>query len=282
MINRIFFISDKAVLSGDLLPPEENIYYSILADPLVDGSLEDAYTLITHSTHLSLALTLDIRERLTAERIRFITSFLFIPSYLTLEFRPVINLKGHYPELLREEAASLSAYFSLQGIPKPVFHIITGDEVAEGNGSFHSGEALAAGYTHLLRSEPDSYATIFFYPASGEILRSAFLSLQEAEMQYRREVPQLYSLIQTNRRLEKELHSLNRRYASTYTELNHQKQYLEILRSDHATKELQDYYNNEYEILPLWYKRFGHILKVLTGKRTFQSLFRDGVKKYKN
>lgn len=43
-----------------------------------------------------------------------------------------------------------------------------------------------------------------------------------------------------------------------------------------------DWYQKEYEILPLWYKRFGHILKVLLGKRTFKSLYRDDVKKYKD
>jgi hypothetical protein len=42
------------------------------------------------------------------------------------------------------------------------------------------------------------------------------------------------------------------------------------------------WYHNEYEILPLWYKRFGHVLKVLMGKRSFRSLFSDDVKKYKN
>ena len=42
------------------------------------------------------------------------------------------------------------------------------------------------------------------------------------------------------------------------------------------------WYHNEYEILPLWYKRFGHVLKVLMGKRSFRSLFSDDVKKYKS
>ena len=44
---------------------------------------------------------------------------------------------------------------------------------------------------------------------------------------------------------------------------------------------IKRFYHYEYEILPLWYKRFGHILKVLTGKRTFRSLFNDNVQKYK-
>lgn len=38
--------------------------------------------------------------------------------------------------------------------------------------------------------------------------------------------------------------------------------------------ELLAWYHKEYEALPLWYKRFGHIVKVFTGKRTFKSLFK--------
>ena len=43
-----------------------------------------------------------------------------------------------------------------------------------------------------------------------------------------------------------------------------------------------NWYHAEYESLPLWYKRVGHIIKVLKGKRTFRSLFSDNVKKHKN
>ncbi|MEJ8816638.1 hypothetical protein [Lacibacter sp. H407] len=45
--------------------------------------------------------------------------------------------------------------------------------------------------------------------------------------------------------------------------------------------DIVNFYKNEYEILPLWYKRLGHILKVITGKRTFRSLYDDNSKKYK-
>lgn len=37
---------------------------------------------------------------------------------------------------------------------------------------------------------------------------------------------------------------------------------------------IRDWYTKEYEVLPKWYKRFGHIIKVLIGKRSFRSLFR--------
>jgi len=34
------------------------------------------------------------------------------------------------------------------------------------------------------------------------------------------------------------------------------------------------WYEDQYEVLPLWYKRFGHIIKVFMGKRSFKSLFK--------
>lgn len=34
------------------------------------------------------------------------------------------------------------------------------------------------------------------------------------------------------------------------------------------------WYKKEYEVLPAWYKRFGHIIKVIKGKRSFKSLFK--------
>lgn len=30
---------------------------------------------------------------------------------------------------------------------------------------------------------------------------------------------------------------------------------------------IKEWYHNEYEVLPLWYKRFGHIIKIVTGKK---------------
>lgn len=37
---------------------------------------------------------------------------------------------------------------------------------------------------------------------------------------------------------------------------------------------IREWYEKEYEVLPIWYKRFGHIIKVVTGKRKFKSLFK--------
>jgi glycosyltransferase involved in cell wall biosynthesis len=42
----------------------------------------------------------------------------------------------------------------------------------------------------------------------------------------------------------------------------------------HINKPVSWYYK-EYEVLPLWYKKFGHIIKVVMGNRPFKSLFKN-------
>jgi glycosyltransferase involved in cell wall biosynthesis/GT2 family glycosyltransferase len=49
------------------------------------------------------------------------------------------------------------------------------------------------------------------------------------------------------------------------------------LRSD---AEVAEWYHNQYEILPAWYKRMGHLIKVIYGRRSFKSLFNDKEKEY--
>lgn len=57
---------------------------------------------------------------------------------------------------------------------------------------------------------------------------------------------------------------------------------LELSNKHDEVNYILRFYRNEYEVLPLWYKRIGHIVKVLLGKRSFRSLFDKSVKKYKD
>jgi hypothetical protein len=283
MINRIFFITENMNTSGSMLPPEENVYYSILVDPLEKGSLENAYAFFSQSALPPASLTINLRKPLPEESLRFITSFLFIPAYHRIGNDPVINLLGGNQEQLQQTASRLAGYLSSQGVLScSINELLPPGEPAtpENNQLFRDEHTLIQYYENLLHCDIYVKTNVFFYTSSKEACQSAFNSLQLAEMNFKEQSPAIYSLIRQNNQLEKELQSLHSLHAATATELKNQQQYVEILRSDHATKEIQDYYTNEYEILPLWYKRFGHVLKVLTGKRTFRSLYRDDVKKY--
>ena len=299
MINRFFFIFEQTVISGGLVSPEEGVYYSIWASQGIKSSLEGAYRLMESGSSPYLALTLEIREPLTGDSIRSVSSFIFLDSCLRIGGRPVINLAGDSPELLSGTAAALSGYLSLQGYPDVIIHNLSpvegsrveglpaerlpveGSPVANGSPLFRSAEALTGYYKELLQSDACYDRDLFLYMPPGEMPEQVVPALQQVESDLSQRSPQLYSLIRVNGMLNRELRHLRIKYTSTAAELSYYKQYIGILRSDHPTREIQDYYTREYEILPLWYKRFGHILKVFTGKRTFRSLFRDDVKKYK-
>jgi hypothetical protein len=298
MINRIFIIpefvssppgspSDPDLFSGSLLLPGESIYFSITANPQVEGSLDQAYDRMGQRMATGKApdqaLALTINDLPDAGVVRAVTSFLFIPGYLHIGHRPVLILTGADGGLLSDAAAAFTGYFAAQGIRDPVVHtLLSGPAPRRDTRLFHSQAGLQEGYRELLQTERYYNNDLFFYLPSPEDLPEALSSLRQAEADLRQQAPRLFSAAIVNSQLENELGCLRRLQASTLTELDHQRQYVTILRSEHATKELQDYYTREYEILPLWYKRFGHILKVLTGKRTFRSLFRDNVKKYKD
>jgi len=279
MINRIFFIS--AFIPRSSLP-EENIYFSIRTDVSTVGALDQVYSEMEEQTAVRppLALTLNILAVPDAAAIRSITSFLFIPSYIRIDQRPVLLLTGGSENLLSNCATLLTDYCISQGISDPVIHCLCAGSAGE-RWSFDSPDRLREHYGELLRSDRCYDNDLFYYASSNEDLQTALSYLRQEEEGLRQRAPELFALLRSNDQMKKELNALHRKQAATDAELGYQREYLAILRSGHATREIQDYYTREYEILPLWYKQLGHLIKVLTGKRTFRSLFRDDVKKYK-
>ena len=51
----------------------------------------------------------------------------------------------------------------------------------------------------------------------------------------------------------------------------------QINQEHNRADEILAWYQREYEVLPIWYKKFGHIIKVLKGKRTLKSLFKKKI-----
>jgi hypothetical protein len=276
MINRVFFILDQRSIAGvDLPSPEENVFYSIAVDPAGSEWMAGAYALLSDSPPADLALTLKLGAPLGPEQLGSLASFLFLPAYLRLGGKPVIILTAGSAVLLRDSAALLSSYLSGQGFSEPLVHTLLPEAIPQ------SEKELGLNLQRLLKSDPCHGHDLFFQASAGTGPAAVLASLRSLESAFSLPSPQLYALIRAHASLEEKFNSLQRKYAASALELQHQQQYVDVLRSDHAAKEIQEFYNREYEILPLWYKRFGQVLKVLTGKRTFSSLFRDNVKKYK-
>jgi hypothetical protein len=96
--------------------------------------------------------------------------------------------------------------------------------------------------------------------------------------------PKLKVEIERYRQLEKRVSELQSENTELTERLTGAEKTIDVIRTKYKDdyENLFKWYHNEYEILPLWYKRIGHIIKVIMGKRSFRSLFSDDVKKYKN
>jgi hypothetical protein len=146
--------------------------------------------------------------------------------------------------------------------------------------------SLFSEYISSIKQLTSSDASFFFFLDNPEKLPEILDTIQKAETIIREDLPQTYYLLKENISVTAKEHKLLLKIDLLQEQLNSLNNYhLFYNSSDTRYKrqvtELQNFYNNEYEILPIWYKRFGHILKVIMGKRTFRSLFNDNVKKYK-
>lgn len=109
--------------------------------------------------------------------------------------------------------------------------------------------------------------------------KNAERRLQAEEPELRKAISRIYS---ANQRLNKEL-AANKILIDKLDSKNTYLAYLLGMFKDedgadielNRVMQIRKFYHHEYEVLPVWYKRFGHIIKVLMGKRKFRSLFKD-------
>lgn len=203
----------------------------------------------------------------------------FQPSYYTYDFRPVvfvgkINLQmAGFLELVNQKCRN-QAMKELK-----VYELQPG---GFGLASWiNSGDIDLSNLTKQWRKqyfEDREPSEIHIVIAPSPNQKDIISDLTEAEYRLQNTIEYSEAIFLYNKQQEIEAcrHQLLLKSASQKnTEL-----YLSIQKEERA-RGLKWYYH-EYEILPLWYKKFGHILKVLMGKRSFKSLFSDKVKKHKD
>lgn len=285
MINRLFIISDNFQSFTSSVSADNTVFFSIPADPLQKENLEKIYCYFSAAKKDNLSLLLEVKKPLSSEILLSIVSFLFIPSYLRIEESFVIYLTGQSETLLSQTEESLSACALQQGFDNFIINAFVPSEVAcsqKKNWYFNSPEKLIQHYETILAGDDFYNNNIFLSHSSLQDTDSISSALQTLEKKFETNNPKLFLLASDNITLRSQTSFLQKKYQVTENEMNNQKEYADILRSTHSTWQLQDFYNKEYEILPGWYKRLGHLLKVIMGKRTFKSLFNDKVKKYKD
>jgi len=147
--------------------------------------------------------------------------------------------------------------------------------------------SLPSEYVNLIKNLSSSNCSVFYFLKYPEQLPEILKTIQDADLVIKENSPQAYLLLNENKSLKLKEHELLSKVELLQEQLKsldayHSNYHSSSARYKKQITELLKFYNQEYEILPLWYKRLGHIVKALAGKRTFRSLFSDKVKKYKD
>ena len=282
MPNSIFIISaDYASFKDWPADTAKNIYPSVLIVPTHAPQIIEAYKYCSNNTlpgfSISIQVDTPLYDRFTDE----VMSFLFIPGYYAVNNKRVINLIGTDNKLLTKTKETILEFSLKQGVENlviacpPAYEQATNLETANNISYLFTDTKTLLSYYHS--ESPGSNLLFLLDPQVN--LQKLNAAVHETEEEIKKSNPLLYNTMSALDKQVAENELLKRRILATETELNNYKSHVEILRSSHQAKELQEYYDSEYEILPLWYKRFGHVIKVITGKRSFRSLFNKKIKK---
>ena len=227
--------------------------------------------------------------------LNLLVSFTFNISYLKRQNDNPLVIFGTKKPTDNHDAAIVAAAFKKHGYE----HVETGlinacnipmqtNESDNGHFSLNANNStLAVDYVNAIKQVTSPDSSFFFFLDNPDKLNKVLALIEETEMQIKSEMGQTFELLKQNISLKARERKLLTKIETLREKLNsfdnyHSNYNTSLNRYKRQIKELLGFYKNEYEILPLWYKRLGHIIKVLTGKRTFKSLFSDRVKKYKD
>jgi hypothetical protein len=96
-------------------------------------------------------------------------------------------------------------------------------------------------------------------------------AIEQTERSVAKSHPRLHELFRLHRSLSRQNEELTNENKRLEIDVINQKQYLAVLRNEREMEKIIEFYHKEYEVLPLWYKRFGHMIKLLTGRRKVRS-----------
>jgi len=218
-----------------------------------------------------LAILLSAASSLNSEDI---LGVFFHPAYYMVNYQPVVFIET---DEVTAAMKVLNEKARVQGFADGVSFIPIREENSfvqwQTSTTIDYQQLLTNWTSQALAGNSPSRIHVLIPQESQEGLQT--LDEQEVELGKTETFRMANALFQREWQLEEYRHQL---YLKTINEKNTQF-YLDIQKKERANG-LQ-WYHYEYEILPLWYKRFGQMIKVMQGKRSFRSLFRDDVKKYK-
>lgn len=135
----------------------------------------------------------------------------------------------------------------------------------------------AQGYSNVEIISPPESGCVTLGLVHGYIFQSAGSSLpdlvvtgMEAPVEQIQEIVPVFSKSEMRTAIEK-INRQNKQMENNLrlanTELENYKQFLKVALQEKETEKILAFYHKEYEVLPLWFKRLGHVVKIVTGHR---------------
>ncbi|HET6224763.1 MAG TPA: hypothetical protein VFF27_00695 [Bacteroidia bacterium] len=290
MINTpVILTSDYSLLAGNVYHAESFIYalnFNNLScfEKLTLNSLH-SYKVDVRDVYFAIYFNFSENDPVFFESLsnwkELILHYFFHPNYKIVQNKPMVFLNTNDSVRVKEQLLKLEDYIISQGYDGWELINMSSELNTKNSSYFHANDdlnMLSRNYHQLLEK---NYCADFII-LNDSIALSGINTLSEVENTFRKDLPDHYYQLNEYKQLIEEVKQLRGRMLLMEKDLRNQKQYLEIYKSLDESTKIIEFYRNEYEILPSWYKKLGHILKVLTGKRSFRSLFDNNVKKYKN
>lgn len=278
MLYDIYYIVTPGILQQPVQAATDTTFV-LAIDPANKKELSSCFQAAEQYVTNSFCLLLNLQVALTPEQATAIMSFFFFPNYHKPALVPQIFITGTSEELIAsaiagiQESARAQAFSTIQVMPASA--------LANSYPAQHT-PSIKEAYKSRLLSPVSTTDTLYIKISKEEELTAVQQLLATEEALFEQQHAILFTLKKQNRQLQQQVQQLGFLYQAAQQEISNQVSHNQILRSTSQATALQNYYNNEYEVLPLWYKRLGHIVKFLIGKRSFKSLYSDNVKKYRD
>jgi hypothetical protein len=227
----------------------------------------------------SFCLLVQLHKPLTSGQATDLIAFLFFSNYHKPGGSPQIIVGGENMTIIKSGIEQLHKTAGEQGFSTIQITLASALPITLAS----TGQpAIRETYRGWLKAPNTSTDILFVNVTLPADISATHEALEAEEILFSQQNPGLFSLKLQNRQLHKQVQQLELLCKAAQQEISNQVSHNQILRSSSQATALQNYYNNEYEVLPLWFKRLGHVVKALMGKRSFKSLYSNKVKKYKD
>ncbi|HVW62340.1 MAG TPA: hypothetical protein VHC48_19950 [Puia sp.] len=234
--------------------------YGIALLPDTSASIKPALDTLIQGDRPFLVI-LDAPDKYDGDLFEYITLCLFSPNYIRIGEAPVIAFHSSPPAALITRLQQQGWSDIVEWNVPFIRRLTQRHEIPDMTDSLLTGTSLSK-YIFIHGKDLDDTLNLeqSLHRYCSDMLNDnpplRTLVLQKQKMQERLDI------------LEKESRTLRERLHNTETTVG-------IIRNKYKDDYdiLFSWYQKEYEVLPLWYKRVGHLIKVLTGKRSAKSLF---------